>query len=121
MKIRFITIALFLAQIATPSFAGQVSSTIDNLTNTEYVAESQDLDVYCLLISIISNIKDIDKSNITMTSFLTQDLGMDSIDIIDLAINCEQEFKIRISSEMIAKWRTVSDVYDTVLLYIALS
>ena len=53
-----------------------------------------------------------DPSTITMDSVLTTDLGVDSLNMMLLAINVEDEFKIRFSSD--AKLETVKDIVDYV-------
>ena len=51
-----------------------------------------------------------DPSTITMDSVLTTDLGVDSLNMMLLAITVEDEFKIRFSSD--AKLETVKDIVD---------
>lgn len=53
-----------------------------------------------------------DQSTITMDSVLTTDLGVDSLNMMLLAITVEDEFKIRFSSD--AKLETVKDIVDYV-------
>ena len=53
-----------------------------------------------------------DPSTITMDSVLTTDLGVDSLNMMLLAITVEDEFKIRFSSD--AKLETVKDIVDYV-------
>ena len=53
-----------------------------------------------------------DTSTITMDSVLTTDLGVDSLNMMLLAITVEDEFKIRFSSD--AKLETVKDIVDYV-------
>ena len=56
-----------------------------------------------------------DPSTITMDSVLTTDLGVDSLNMMLLAITVEDEFKIRFSSEcgqdMPACWSSRCDVH----------
>jgi acyl carrier protein len=40
------------------------------------------------------------------------DLGVDSIDIVELAMDMEEEFKIDIPDDKIETWKTVGDVLD---------
>ena len=53
-----------------------------------------------------------DPSTIKMDSVLTTDLGVDSLNMMLLAITVEDEFKIRFSSD--AKLETVKDIVDYV-------
>ena len=51
-----------------------------------------------------------DPSEITMTSELTNDLGINSIELADLVMLCEDTFKIEIKDEDIVNMITVGDV-----------
>ena len=53
-----------------------------------------------------------DPATITMDSVLATDLGVDSLNMMLLAITVEDEFKIRFSSD--AKLETVKDIVDYV-------
>lgn len=53
-----------------------------------------------------------DASKITLDSSLTGDLGVDSLNMMLLAITVEDEFKIQFDSE--AKLSTVKDIVDYV-------
>lgn len=53
-----------------------------------------------------------DPAPITMDSVLATDLGVDSLNMMLLAITVEDEFKIRFSSD--AKLETVKDIVDYV-------
>ena len=44
---------------------------------------------------------------------LYEDLGLDSIDAIDLAIAFERKFNVKVDQEMIKTIRTLDDVYKT--------
>lgn len=46
--------------------------------------------------------------------YLKDDLGMDSLDIVSLAMDLEEEHNIEISDCALSKWRTVADVLATV-------
>jgi acyl carrier protein len=45
---------------------------------------------------------------------LITDLGLDSLDVIDLAMSIELEFNMVISDVEVEKWRTIQDVVDCV-------
>lgn len=53
-----------------------------------------------------------DPETITMDSVLATDLGVDSLNMMLLAITVEDEFKIRFSSD--ARLETVKDIVDYV-------
>lgn len=54
----------------------------------------------------------MDASKITLESKLSTDLGVDSLNLMLLAITVEDEFKIRFESE--ASFETVQDIVDYV-------
>ncbi|OWP64604.1 acyl carrier protein [Hymenobacter amundsenii] len=51
---------------------------------------------------------------ITPTTRLQQDIGIDSIDLVELAINLELRFHIEISDAEMEAMRTVQDMLDCV-------
>lgn len=52
----------------------------------------------------------IDRNEITMDSELSNDLGINSIELADLVMLCEEKFDIEINDEDIRKFTTVADV-----------
>lgn len=52
----------------------------------------------------------VDESKITENSSFLDDLGADSLDIIDLIIEIEEEFNIEIPDKEMEKIKTVGDV-----------
>jgi acyl carrier protein len=59
---------------------------------------------------IIAKQLDIDAGTITMNSRLIDDLKADSLDIVELIMDLEQEFNIEIPDEELPKVQTVSDI-----------
>jgi len=59
---------------------------------------------------IIVNRLGIDESKITENSSFIDDLGADSLDIIDLVMAFEEEFDIEIPDEDVEKMKTFGDV-----------
>lgn len=53
-------------------------------------------------------------SEIKDESTLVDDLGADSLEVIELAMDLENEFDIDVSDEEIAGWLTVQDVVNSV-------
>ncbi len=47
---------------------------------------------------------------------LVEDIGADSLDLVQLEIELEKEFSIEIPDEDVASWRTIGDVIDSVEL-----
>ena len=52
----------------------------------------------------------IDESEITLDSELEKDLGINSLDVYELVVSCEEEFNIEIDDETARTFVTVSDV-----------
>ncbi len=59
---------------------------------------------------IIAKQLDIDPAGITMESKLIDDLKADSLDIVELIMDLEQEFGVEIPDEELPKVQTVSDI-----------
>lgn len=54
----------------------------------------------------------INESDITMDAELSNDLGINSIELADLVLMCEEKFGIEIDEEDSNKFITVGDVVD---------
>jgi acyl carrier protein len=54
----------------------------------------------------------IDAADITMEAELIKDLGINSIELADLVMLCEEKFDIEIDDEDIHKFVTVGDVVN---------
>ncbi|MBQ4328001.1 MAG: acyl carrier protein [Clostridia bacterium] len=53
---------------------------------------------------------DIDAADIQLTSDLSQDLGINSVELMDLAMRCEEEFDIQFPDDDIHEFTTVGDI-----------
>lgn len=53
---------------------------------------------------------DMSPSDIELTSKLTEDLGADSLDAIDIVMSIEDEYSIEVPDEVIEKMKTVEDI-----------
>ena len=51
-----------------------------------------------------------DKDSITETSVITDDLGADSLDVVDLVMAIEDEFSIEIPEDEVENIKTVGDI-----------
>ncbi|MBQ8827912.1 MAG: acyl carrier protein [Clostridia bacterium] len=54
----------------------------------------------------------VDESSITPESSIIDDLGADSLDIVELIMAFEQEFNVEIPDETAEKITTIGDVID---------
>lgn len=61
---------------------------------------------------IIAEQLGVDVSEVTPEKSLTQDLGADSLDLVDLVMAFEDEFGVKISDQDLSKIKTVADVLN---------
>lgn len=54
----------------------------------------------------------LDREDITMDSELSNDLGINSIELADLVMLCEDKFGIEINDDDIRRFTTVGDVVE---------
>ena len=59
---------------------------------------------------ILANQFDVEEDTITPESNIQEDLGADSLDVVDMLMSLEDEFDVEIPDEKIETMRTVSDV-----------
>lgn len=62
--------------------------------------------------AIIAEKLNVDQDEIKLESSIVDDLGADSIDLIELIMNLEEEYGVSISDEEAVKLKTVGDVVD---------
>ena len=60
--------------------------------------------------AILAEQLDLDENSIEMDSAIVDDLGADSLDIVDLVMSLEDEFDAEIPDEAIENMKTVGDV-----------
>jgi acyl carrier protein len=53
-------------------------------------------------------------AEVTTEARLVDDLGMDSLDAVELAIAIERQFKVEIGDDQVVKLRTVADIVTLV-------
>ena len=53
---------------------------------------------------------DVEEDAVTMEASITDDLGADSLDVVDLVMTLEDEFDIEIPDEEIENIKTVGDI-----------
>ncbi len=64
---------------------------------------------------LIADKLSIDVGEITEEATLIDDLGADSLDLVDLVMVFEEEFNIKIEDEELEKIKTVKDVVDGIM------
>ncbi|MBQ6675404.1 MAG: acyl carrier protein [Ruminococcus sp.] len=59
---------------------------------------------------IIVDQLDADEDKVTQDASITDDLGADSLDVVDLVMSIEEEFDIEVPDEEVANMKTVGDI-----------
>lgn len=59
---------------------------------------------------IIVDQLDVDDDKVTMEASIANDLGADSLDIVDLVMSLEEEFDMEIPEEQVENIKTVGDI-----------
>ena len=60
--------------------------------------------------SIIVEQLDVEEDQVTMDARIQDDLGADSLDIVDLVMSFEEEFDIEIPDDQVENVKTVGDI-----------
>ena len=64
------------------------------------------------IIAIIAEVLDIDSSIITPENNFREDLGADSLDVLDILLNIENEFNIMLPTDDVNSIITVKDLLE---------
>ena len=59
---------------------------------------------------IIVDQLDVEEDKVTEAASITDDLGADSLDVVDLVMSFEEEFDIEIPDDQVEKIETVGDI-----------
>ena len=59
---------------------------------------------------IIVDQLDVEEDKVTEAASITDDLGADSLDVVDLVMSFEEEFDIEIPDDQVDKIKTVGDI-----------
>lgn len=59
---------------------------------------------------LIAEQLDVDAETITAESNIQDDLGADSLDVVDLVMAIEEEYEVEIPDEAVANIKTVGDI-----------
>lgn len=69
------------------------------------------MDIFEKVRDLIAERLDVaDKDSITEASSITDDLGADSLDVVDLVMDIEDEFSVDIPEEEVENIKTVGDI-----------
>ncbi len=66
------------------------------------------------IIAIISDFVDVNPDEVTVDSKLRSDLGLNSFDFVNIAVEVEREYNIKIPDVDIAQLKTVGDLLKLV-------
>jgi acyl carrier protein len=71
-------------------------------------------DIFNSVKKIIADNLSVEESEITEKTSFVEDLGADSLDLVDLVMALEKEFGISIEDEKLSELSTVSDVIELI-------
>lgn len=60
--------------------------------------------------SIVADQLDVEEDKVVLDASITEDLGADSLDVVDLVMSIEEEFDIEIPDEAVEDIKTVGDI-----------
>ena len=60
--------------------------------------------------AILSEQFDVEEDSITLESIITEDLGADSLDVVDLLMSIEDEFEVEVPDSEVENIKTVGDL-----------
>ena len=64
--------------------------------------------------ALIAQKLNLDESEITPEKSLTNDLGADSLDVVEVAMMLEREFNVKFDENETEKIQTVNDLYELI-------
>lgn len=68
------------------------------------------MEIFEKLQEIIADQLELDIDNISLDSHILDDLGADSLDVVDLIMSIEDEFDVEVPDEALEDIRTVEDM-----------
>ena len=66
--------------------------------------------VFEKIVEIICEQMMLDKDQVQMDTAITDDLGADSLDLVEVLMSCEDEFDVEIPDEDAEKFKSVGDL-----------
>lgn len=63
---------------------------------------------------IIEEVLSVDASELMMETTFMSDLGADSLDVFQMVMRIEEEFKIQLQAEEVKELKTVKDIYELI-------
>lgn len=68
------------------------------------------MEVFDKVKAILVDQLDVDEGAVTMDSLISDDLGADSLDVVDMVMSLEEEFDVEIPDEEIESMKSVGDI-----------
>jgi acyl carrier protein len=72
-------------------------------------------ELYAWVADLLADMFELDKASLTMESNLYEELDIDSIDAVDLAVKLKQMTGMRLQPEVFKKIRTIGDIVDALV------
>jgi acyl carrier protein len=69
-------------------------------------------DIEAAFTAILEEVAKLNRANVTEDKRVREDLGIDSLSLIDVAVTAEDRFGIRIPNEDLERFQAVGDVLD---------
>lgn len=66
------------------------------------------------IIALIANQLNLPLERVNENSLIVEDLGADSLDIVELLMTLEEEYGVTLSDEQASKIKTVNDIVKTI-------
>ena len=66
------------------------------------------------VITLIANQLNLPVEKVELNSLVVEDLGADSLDIVEMLMTLEEEFGVTLSDEQAGKLKTVKDICDAI-------
>ena len=70
------------------------------------------MDIYSRVVEIIASQLQLDPETINENSTIIEDLGADSLDIVEMLMTFEEQFNISVPDEVLPDMRKVSDLVE---------
>lgn len=68
------------------------------------------MSIFRRLQGIIANIADIRKKNLTINTYIQEDLGLDEDDLAELVLAIEKEFDVNLPSNIFQEFNTIGEI-----------
>lgn len=65
--------------------------------------------------TLIANQLNLPVEKVQEDSKIIEDLGADSLDLVDMMMKLEEEFEVTLSDEQASQMKTVKDIYDIII------